>query len=60
MSEVRNRMAELIRPIDQQIMMCDDEKEVLMLACVMLQRIKEIFDIQLKVEGRKMMFKDLS
>jgi len=60
MSEIQNRMAELIRPIDQQIMMCDDEKEVLMLACVMLQRIKEIFDIQLKVEGRKMMFKDLS
>jgi len=60
MSEVQNRMAELIRPIDQQIMMCDDEKEVLMLACVMLQRITEIFDIQLKVEGRKMMFKDLS
>jgi hypothetical protein len=60
MSEIQNRMAELIRPIDQQIMMCDDEKEVLMLACVMLQRIKDIFDIQLKVEGRKMMFKDLS
>ena len=60
MSEIQNRMAELIRPIDQQIMMCDDEKEILMLACVMLQRIKEIFDIQLKVEGRKMMFKDLS
>jgi hypothetical protein len=60
MSEVQNRMAELIRPIDQQIMMCDDEKEVLMLACVMLQRITEIFDIQLKVEGRKKMFKDLS
>ena len=60
MSEIQNRMAELIRPIDQQIMMCDDEKEVLMLACVMLQRITEIFDIQLKVEGRKLMFKDLS
>jgi hypothetical protein len=60
MSEIQNRMAELMQPIDQQIMMCDDEKEVLMLACAMLQRIREIFDIQLKVEGRKMMFKDLS
>jgi hypothetical protein len=53
-------MAELMQPIDQQIMMCDDDKEVLMLACAMLQRTREIFDIQLKVEGRKMMFKDLS
>jgi hypothetical protein len=60
MSEVQNRMAELMQPIDQQIMMCDDDKEVLMLACAMLQRTREIFDIQLKVEGRKMMFKDLS
>ena len=60
MSEIQNRMAELMQPIDQQIMMCDDDKEVLMLACAMLQRTKEIFDIQLKVEGRKMMFKDLS
>ena len=60
MSEIQNRMAELMQPIDQQIMMCDDEKEVLMLACAMLQRTSEIFDIQLKVEGRKMMFKDLS
>ena len=60
MSEIQNRMSELMQPIDQQIMMCDDEKEVLMLACAMLQRTREIFDIQLKVEGRKMMFKDLS
>lgn len=60
MSEIQNRMAELMQPIDQQIMMCDDDKEVLMLACAMLQRTREIFDIQLKVEGRKMMFKDLS
>jgi hypothetical protein len=59
MSEIQDRMAELMQPIDQQIMMCDDEKEILMLACAMLQRIREIFDIQLGVEGRKMMFKDL-
>ena len=59
MSEIQERMAELMQPIDQQIMMCDDKKEILMLACAMLQRIREIFDIQLGVEGRKMMFKDL-
>jgi hypothetical protein len=29
-----------------------------MMACVMLQRTKEIFDQELSVEGRKKMFKD--
>jgi hypothetical protein len=52
-------MAELMQPIDQQIMMCDDREDVLMLACAMLQRVREIFDSQLSVEGRKMMFKDM-
>ena len=60
MSEIQNRMAELMQPIDQQIMMCDDREDVLMLACAMLQRVREIFDSQLSVEGRKKMFKELS
>jgi hypothetical protein len=58
MTTVQQRMAELMRPVDQQIMMCDDRDEVLMMACVMLQRVKEIFDSQLGTEGRKQMFKD--
>ena len=37
----------------------DNEFELLKLACVMLQRTKEIFDTQLGVDGRKQMFKDL-
>jgi len=52
-------MKELMQPVDQQIMMCDDRNEVLMMACAMLQRVKEIFDSQLGTEGRKLMFKDL-
>ena len=48
-----------MQPIDQQIMMCDDRSEVLMFACAMLQRVREIFDIQLTEKGRKQMFKDL-
>ena len=52
--EVQKRMAELIGPIDQQIMMCDDRQELLMLACVMLQRVNEIFDHELGREGRNM------
>lgn len=59
MSDIQDRMAELMQPIDQQIMMCDDRSEVLMFACAMLQRVREIFDIQLTEKGRKQMFKDL-
>lgn len=57
MGDIQDRMAELMQPIDQQIMMCDDEKEILMFACAMLQRVGEIFDLQLTEPGRKEMFK---
>jgi hypothetical protein len=55
---VLERMSELAEPIEKQIMMCDSREEILMMACVMLQRTKEIFDQELSVEGRKKMFKD--
>ena len=54
--EIQKRMSELIGPIDQQIMMCDDRQELLMLACVMLQRVTEIFDHEIGREGRNMVF----
>ena len=57
--KVNDKMNELMKPVDQQIMMCDDEKEVLMMACAMLQRVATIFDIQLGPTGRKEMFKTL-
>lgn len=57
--EIQNRMSELMAPIDQQLFMCNDRQDELMLACVMLQRVREIFDTQLGVEGRKKMFTDL-
>ena len=44
--------------IDQSIAMTDDRNEILMLACAMMQRSKEIFESELGVEGRKEMFKD--
>ena len=56
--DVAIRMGELAEPIEKQIMMCDSREELLMMACVMLQRTKEIFDQELTVEGRKKMFKD--
>ena len=57
--EVALRMGELASPIERQILMCDNREELLMMACVMLQRTKEIFDQELTVDGRKRMFKDL-
>ena len=59
MSDVQKRMVELMAPVDQQIMMCDDGNELLMMACAMLQRTKELFDQTLGEQGRKEMFKDL-
>ena len=59
MSEVEQRMHELMAPVEQQIMMCDDEKDLLMMACVMMQRTREIFDQTLGEEGRRKMFKEL-
>jgi hypothetical protein len=60
MSEnIEKRMSDLIKPIDQQIYMCDDRRDLLMLNCAMLQRVRELFDALIGVEGRKQMFKDL-
>jgi len=58
MSDVTNRMKELMRPIEQQIMMCDSREDVLMLACAMLDKAKTILDSQIGVDGRKTIIKD--
>jgi hypothetical protein len=59
-TEIQKRMKELMMPIDQQIMMCDDRHEILMLACAMLQRVTEMLDSQLGEDGRKKMFEVLA
>ena len=59
LSEVLERMAELSQLIDQSIMLSDNRNEMLMLACAMMQRTREIFDQELGTEGRKLMFKDM-
>ena len=48
-NEVTERVAELMRPVDQQIMMCDNQEDLLMMACAMLQRVNEILDSSLSV-----------
>lgn len=59
MTPIQQRMSELMEPIDQQLLMCDDRQDQLMLACAMLQRVREVFDYQLGEDGRRLMFKDL-
>ena len=55
---ILERMSELAEPIEKQIMMCDSREEILMMACVMLQRTREIFDAEIGINGRKKMFED--
>ncbi len=57
---IKVRMSELVRPIDEAILMCDDREEILMLASLMQVRLKDIYDTQIGVSGRKTMFKDLT
>lgn len=57
--KIKQRIKELMIPIDQQIMMTDDPGEVMMLACAMLSTVKQIFDLQLGVDGRNKMFRSI-
>lgn len=56
---VKNKMMELNRPIDEAILMCDNREEILMLASMMLISIKDIFDTQIGIDGRKDIFKSM-
>ena len=58
MSNITDRMIELMQPIDQQIMMCDNKNDVLMLACAMLEKTKTILDAQIGVDGRKIILEE--
>jgi hypothetical protein len=58
MSNIQKRMAEMMVVIDESIQLTDDRNELLMLACAMLQRVREIFDSELGEEGRRKMFKE--
>ena len=42
----------------QQIMMCDNKNDILMLCCAMLEKVKNILDSQIGVEGRKIILKE--
>ena len=55
---VQERMRELCKPIEQQIMMCDSREDILMMACAMLQHVKTMMDTQIGVEGRKQILEE--
>lgn len=56
---VKERMAELMAPIEQQILMCDTREDLLMIACAMMQRTHEIFVNVLGENGAKLMYEDM-
>lgn len=57
--QVKRRMTELMAPVEQQIMMCDDRQELLMMACAMMQRTHEIFLQELGENGAKLMYEGM-
>ena len=58
MSDIEKRMQQMMVTIDKSIQLTDNREDMLMLACAMMQRIREIFDAELGVEGRKKMFRE--
>jgi hypothetical protein len=56
--QIKERMTELMVPVEQQLLMCDSKEDQLMMACAMLQRVNELFVLHLGEQGAKFMFKD--
>lgn len=53
------RIEELMKPIDQQIMMCDDDKDLLMMASAMIATAKQILIVNIGREGAREIFKEV-
>lgn len=51
-------ITELMKPIDQQITLCKTGNEQVMLACGMMQRVKEILEHHLGVNESKKLLKE--
>ena len=58
MSDVQQRMKELMVLIDKSLMLTYNDTDRLMLACAMMQITNEIFEQSLGEEGKKLMYKD--
>ena len=59
-NNIDKKVAELMEPINRQIMMCDDENDLLMLAFAMMNRSRDIIDQQLGERKRRELFKEHS
>ena len=57
--DVIARMDELMKPIDRQIMMCDNIEDVLMLASNMMVTAKSIYLQQIGGKGTKMLLQEM-
>ena len=57
--DVIARMDELMKPIDRQIMMCDNVEDLLMLASNMMVTAKMIYIQQLGGEGAKLLIQKM-
>jgi hypothetical protein len=51
--KMERRIERLMLPIETQIMMCDDQNDLLLLAVGMLRKAILIFDNQYQQDGRK-------
>ena len=60
MTPVQKRMSEMMELIDDSIMLTDNPREMLMLACAMIQRSTDIMDQTIGIQERKRIFADLS
>ena len=56
--EVIERMEELFKPIEQQIMMTDDNRDILLLASIMLSSSKRLYASILGKENTKIMLRE--
>lgn len=50
------RMHELMKPIEQQLMMCDDMLDQMMMASCMMVSARDLFELHLGHEGASDMF----
>lgn len=58
--DINRRVAELMEPINRQIMMCDEQNDLLMLAFAMMNRSRDIIDQNLGERKRRELFKEHS
>ena len=54
--DTASRAAQLMRPIEQQILMCDSREDALLFACAMLERAKTILEAHIGEDGRRQLF----